>query len=502
MIGVGVYKYFPKSIPAKISESCTKCNVILIDIDLLRSDALPCYGYFRNTAPNICDFSLQSVKFTQNYSQSNWTLPGSFSTITSLLPTFHKIRTVLIDKLNPEIPTLAETLQKAGYRTILVNNWPTNPGFLTDQNGGTRGYDLITSQPIEELMAELKKTDQPWFVHYYLNSLHLPYLISETEVPLEDLPKPAGFPANYFEYDLLLNKYLRQNYLEVFKKNTIKKYSSIILAPEKPNDLSLLRLFRDLYFDKLDPGEFLLDFNKPEFMTYLNSFDHTDPASLAYLRMMYDTKISQLDLELKPLLNRLTTSEYNKNTVTVISSAHGENFGEYGAFNHFPDKHSFLFSTPLIIRAPQLKPAIINQTSSNMDIFPTLLDLVNLKQVPALQGYSLVPFLLNNAQIAREYILTEDSLGTNIQNRTWYYYLPNNTHDVNESILYNKILDPEEKNNIAASNVELVTFLFKQVELLRSYDTYNSLKMKPENKGVEYSYSQEKIKRMKIEGYF
>ena len=54
---------------------CPWCNIVLIDIDILRADALPCYGYKRNTAPNICALAQKGLVFTDNYAQSTWTLP-------------------------------------------------------------------------------------------------------------------------------------------------------------------------------------------------------------------------------------------------------------------------------------------------------------------------------------------------------------------------------------------------------------------------------------------
>ncbi len=42
---------------------CPGCNVIVILIDTLRADHLPCYGYERNTAPNICALAEEGFLF-------------------------------------------------------------------------------------------------------------------------------------------------------------------------------------------------------------------------------------------------------------------------------------------------------------------------------------------------------------------------------------------------------------------------------------------------------
>ena len=48
-----------------------KQNVIIITLDTLRADHLPCYGYSKNTAPNLCAIAEQSLLFSDAYSQSS-----------------------------------------------------------------------------------------------------------------------------------------------------------------------------------------------------------------------------------------------------------------------------------------------------------------------------------------------------------------------------------------------------------------------------------------------
>ena len=49
---------------------CPGCNVIVILIDTLRADHLPCYGYERNTAPNICGLAEEGFLFQNMFSNS------------------------------------------------------------------------------------------------------------------------------------------------------------------------------------------------------------------------------------------------------------------------------------------------------------------------------------------------------------------------------------------------------------------------------------------------
>src|SRR3989338_11600378 len=52
---------------------CKDCNVILISLDTLRAKSLPCYGYEKNTAPNLCEFAKKSFLFENAYSPASKT---------------------------------------------------------------------------------------------------------------------------------------------------------------------------------------------------------------------------------------------------------------------------------------------------------------------------------------------------------------------------------------------------------------------------------------------
>ena len=98
----------------------------------------------------------------------------------------------------------------------------------------------------------------------------------------------------------------------------------------------------------------------------------------------------------------------------------------------------------------------------------------------------------------RQYILSEDTQeGIILQNKQWLYYLPGGDSKVERSILYNKTVDPKEKNNVAKEYPQLTESLFKQADVLRFYRT---IKDTPEPEIIKLS--PEKIKRMQKEGYF
>ncbi|UCE22968.1 MAG: sulfatase-like hydrolase/transferase [Candidatus Aminicenantes bacterium] len=64
-------------------------NVIIIAVDTLRADHLSCYGYPRNTSPNIDQFAEDGIMFTHCYTPSPLTTPAFASMLSSLPPYKH-----------------------------------------------------------------------------------------------------------------------------------------------------------------------------------------------------------------------------------------------------------------------------------------------------------------------------------------------------------------------------------------------------------------------------
>ena len=105
-------------------------NVVFIVLDTVRADHLSCYGYRRETTPNIDAFAAGSRVYKNALSPSCWTLPSHASFFTGLSCSAHGTSTVH-RALDPRFETLAEQLQANGYQTVgLASN-----GILSRQLG-------------------------------------------------------------------------------------------------------------------------------------------------------------------------------------------------------------------------------------------------------------------------------------------------------------------------------------------------------------------------------
>jgi choline-sulfatase len=168
-----------------------KAPVVLISVDTLRSDHLPFYGYAGVETPALSALRKDSVLFERAYSQVPLTLPSHASIFTGLLPAGHGIHDNLGYRLKPEVPTLAELMKKAGYRT----GGAISAFVLLGATGMGRGFDFyddgieankphmatsMIQRPGAETEASLRKwiegeSHDPLFAFLHLYEPHTPY---------------------------------------------------------------------------------------------------------------------------------------------------------------------------------------------------------------------------------------------------------------------------------------------------------------------------------------
>ena len=106
----------------------------------------------------------------------------------------------------------------------------------------------------------------------------------------------------------------------------------------------------------------------------------------------YYATVTYVDRLVGHVIGELKSLEMYDETIIVFNSDHGYQLGEHGTWC----KHS-LFETslriPLFIKAPGIAPSRVPALVENVDIYPTLLDLVGIAAPPHLHGKSLVPVM-------------------------------------------------------------------------------------------------------------
>lgn len=164
----------------------------------------------------------------------------------------------------------------------------------------------------------------------------------------------------------------------------------------------------------LSATEFLRTHGEKKFFLYLHLMDvhqyvYDEDSALFGTRYsdIYDNSIRWVDRLVGGVIDDLDRRGLRDKTLIVLASDHGEAFGEHGREGHARDVYSEVVTTPLIISFPFRlpEPLVVDFVSENVDLWPTLLDLLDLPPIEGANGRSLVPEI--RATIAGEVLDAE-----------------------------------------------------------------------------------------------
>ncbi len=105
---------------------------------------------------------------------------------------------------------------------------------------------------------------------------------------------------------------------------------------------------------------------------------------------LYDNSILRTDWIISKLYEFMTERGLLENTIIVVLSDHGEAFGERGFEGHAREVFPETTETPLIISLPfsLASGLVIEGRTANVDVWPTLLELLGLPTQPETDGIS------------------------------------------------------------------------------------------------------------------
>jgi choline-sulfatase len=194
----------------------------------------------------------------------------------------------------------------------------------------------------------------------------------------------------------------------------------------------------------------------------------------------YDNSIRWVDSLIGHLFDELDQRGLRERTVIVFSADHGEAFGEHGGEGHARNVYGEVTTTPLILGFPfRLDPAIVVEArSENVDLWPTVLELLGLPQQPDTDGQSLVPQIVAAAEGAIEPDPEEVAIAhldlawgrlqqdprPMISFTEGRWRLIYRAQTPNRSELYDKWEDPEELSNVAKDHPEILEDLNAKVD--------------------------------------
>jgi arylsulfatase len=306
-------------------------TIILIIVDTLRADHVTSYGYGRDTTALSLDSQVaqKGVRFANVTSTAPWTCPSVAAMLTGRTPTsLGTTWLTLRDSVPKRADTLAESLQDAGYTTAGFTSTYCTKARLGVSQGFDHFDDSLTDRPTSNKARAAE-----------INDLAMGWLEQEW------LPRDAGKPLFLFLY--YFDPHAWYDPLPPFDK----KYD-----PD--------------YTGALTPADFMDGENVVAGTLTLDERDRE------HLLALYDGEIAYWDLYLGQMLDYLQGRGLMDNALLVVTSDHGEFFGEHALWAHGNALYEEVIRVPMLMRYDGVIPAglVVEAPVQNFDLMPTLLD--------------------------------------------------------------------------------------------------------------------------------
>ena len=399
-------------------------NILLFGIDSLLATHMSCYGYYRHTTPHIDRFAEGGTLFEKTYSAHIPTTSAYASMLTGM-DTFGTQVVALRHKggLRSEVTTLPEILREQGYETTCI-------GF--SGNPSSRGFDNY---------LDYKASWGSWAAG------RSPKAQSLNEVAIPELERLAGQNQPFFLFLRHMDPH------------------SPYLPPE-PYE----RMF--YHGNECDPSNRSMDpvMNFKPFCDYFATWMPPGITDAEYVIAQYDGAIAYMDACIQSIFNTLEAIGILDDTIVILNGDHGETLYDHECWFDHHGLYDVTLHVPLIVRYPQKVPAGRRVVGYNQhkDLVPTILELAEIDSGISFDGQSLIPMV--NGQITShesEIYITECTWMRKHGWRTpeWKLIraLEPDFHFKPEVELYNLISDPDEYENQAEKQPELVELLTKRM---------------------------------------
>lgn len=306
-------------------------SIFLITVDTLRADHLRCYGYSRDTSPNIDTFAQDALLFENCLSHAPATRCSFASMLSGFLP--HETRTLKHNTVPREVDTLPEILRRQGYKTAaVVSNY-----VLRRKRGFEQGFMIY-----DDTMNERELVRQ-W-------------------------PERTAEPTTDRAIELL----------ERFRNNHLFMWIH----------------YQDPHGPYTPPGRFAQQFQDPDqeprnlrvndslsghggIPSYQQLESNTD---FHYYVSQYDGEIRYQDEQFGRLIDAMKEFGFYDDALIIFSSDHGEELGEHDwYFSHGENLYHSLLHVPLIVKYGHELTGRRTDFVQHLDIVPTVLEILGVK---------------------------------------------------------------------------------------------------------------------------
>lgn len=427
-------------------------RVLYLDLDSLRPDHLGCYGYHRDTSPNIDRIAEKGVRFTNYYCSDAPCMPSR----TALMSGRFGIHTGVVghggtagdmrrdgasrgfsDRLKTE--SLPWMFRKLGYKTASISTfaerhsvWTFNAGFNEIfNNGGQGGETAEQVLPIAQKWLKDNAGKEDWFLHLNFWDPHTPYRTPvEMGNPFAKDPMPEWITE------------------KVFKQHLQKKGQHSI---EDMNKLAKTHYFRHRRHDKqIEQYE--------DLRTIIDN---------------YDCAIRYMDDHIGQVFETLEELGILEDTAILISADHAENMGELGIYSEHGTADQGTCRIPMIFKWPRgdRQGTVDDGLHYQLDLAPTLADLLGAEKASRWDGVSYADSVTSGADTGRDYLVLSQCAHVcqrSVRFDQWLYIRSyhDGYHGFPKEMLFDLENDPYEQDNLAEERQDVC---MKAVYLLNDW---------------------------------
>lgn len=400
-------------------------NVVLLTVDTLRKDIVGCYGGGKLT-PFIDSIQGQCIRFENASSVGPYTqagFPGILSSSYYLDFGYTK------GKCPKQRVLVSEVLKEKNISTAAFHS----NAYLSSFFGWNRGWDFFYDS-MEARVSE--KT--PYIGASAINRKVETWLSNRIK---SKEAKPFFLWVHYMD--------AHEPYVP--EQRYVKEVDSELIITEN----EMLDMFKNIVLKR----------------------DITNKEKVEILKKLYSAHVIEVDIAIRELFGIIKENGYHDETIVIITSDHGEEFGEHGGLSHDGKMYQELVSIPLLIYNPELTKPIVEQSIvSNLDVPPTITHLFGVESPASWQGSSLLP--IENYKSCGAYGEAIDKFGPREKGdeKEIHFYREGDLKIIYREKddtwqLFNLAEDLEERFNVIGQNTTTDEYLMKKIiPRIRKYE--------------------------------
>lgn len=441
-------------------------NILYIMADQMQANALPMHGG-PSLVPNLERLAGEGTVFDAAYCPSPICASSRFSMMAGQLP--HKVGAYDNSTEFPcSLPTFAHYLRNAGYRTCLSGKMHfVGPDQL-------HGFE-------ERVTTDIYASDFTWAADWsQTDEVYSPSKMS----PAGAIESGLCARSMQLDYDEEVTYAARRRLFDYARTDRDQPFMMCVSYTHPHNPFIVTQEYWDRY-EGVDipapavpaiPYEDLDPWAQRYFRTIRQDEYEVSQEELMRARRCYYGMISFVDDQIGMLLQTLAETGFDKDTIVIFASDHGEMLGERGSWYKFnPFEPSI--RVPLIAHIPGVEqPKREMRAVSLMDLFPTFLDIASpdtpVELVEPLDGQSLMPMLLGQDTTRCDEVIVEymaegvyDPAVILRRNRMKYVHCGDDP-----GLLFDLNNDPLELTNLATSSTHSKLAQEMRDEILSGWD--------------------------------